>query len=177
MFYRLFICNYATRYKFLLILTVVVNLKGGPTAGRRQVVNPWHQMSNVVSTISCKAWNSPAEYPSWVARCDIYIYIYIYIYYMCVCVFVCMYVTQSFWTGTKVIRRKHIIQPTSVGACFSTCCQWDEEDVPCHGSDQTPTILFESKNHVSINPCSITYAEEEFLLSIIPNSVIMWSLQ
>ena len=21
-------------------------------------------------TISCKAWNSPAEYPSWVARCD-----------------------------------------------------------------------------------------------------------
>ena len=21
--------------------------------------------------ISCKAWNSPAEYPSWVARCDI----------------------------------------------------------------------------------------------------------
>ena len=22
-------------------------------------------------TISCKAWNSPAEYPSWVARCDI----------------------------------------------------------------------------------------------------------
>ena len=22
-------------------------------------------------TISCKGWNSPAEYPSWVARCDI----------------------------------------------------------------------------------------------------------
>ena len=22
-------------------------------------------------TISCKAWNSPAEYPNWVARCDI----------------------------------------------------------------------------------------------------------
>ena len=26
---------------------------------------------NVARTISCKAWNSPAEYPSWVARCDI----------------------------------------------------------------------------------------------------------
>ena len=23
------------------------------------------------NTISCKAWNSPAEYPNWVARCDI----------------------------------------------------------------------------------------------------------
>ena len=39
--------------------------KGGPTC-RRQVVNPRHQTS-----ISCKAWNSPAEYPSWVAWCDI----------------------------------------------------------------------------------------------------------
>ena len=26
---------------------------------------------NVARTISCKAWNSPAEYPSWVAKCDI----------------------------------------------------------------------------------------------------------
>ena len=26
---------------------------------------------NAARTISCKAWNSPAEYPSWVARCDI----------------------------------------------------------------------------------------------------------
>ena len=42
--------------------------KGGPTC-RRQVVNPRHQ--NAARTISCKAWNSPAEYPSWVARCDI----------------------------------------------------------------------------------------------------------
>ena len=37
--------------------------------------------------------------------------------------------TQSFWTGTKVIRRKHIVQPTGFGACSSTCCQWDGEDV------------------------------------------------
>ena len=26
---------------------------------------------NAARKISCKAWNSPAEYPSWVARCDI----------------------------------------------------------------------------------------------------------
>ena len=26
---------------------------------------------NVARTISCKPWNSRAEYPSWVARCDI----------------------------------------------------------------------------------------------------------
>ena len=45
-------------------------------------------------------------------------YIYIYI------------LTQSFWTGTKVIRMKHIIQPTGFGACSSTCCPWDGKDVP-----------------------------------------------
>ena len=27
--------------------------------------------TNAARTISCKAWNSPAEYPSWVVRCDI----------------------------------------------------------------------------------------------------------
>ena len=26
---------------------------------------------NAARTISCKAWNSPAEYPSWVSRCEI----------------------------------------------------------------------------------------------------------
>ena len=26
---------------------------------------------NTARTISCKAWNSPAEYPNWEARCDI----------------------------------------------------------------------------------------------------------
>ena len=35
--------------------------KGGPTC----------RTPNAARTISCKAWNSPAEYPSWVARCDI----------------------------------------------------------------------------------------------------------
>ena len=38
--------------------------------------------------------------------------------------------TQSFWTGTKVIRRKHTVQPTGFGACSSTCCEWDGEDMP-----------------------------------------------
>ena len=47
-------------------------------------------------------------------------YIYIYI------------LTQSFWTGTKVIRRKHIVQPTGFGAYSSTCCQWDGEE-KCDG--------------------------------------------
>ena len=93
----------------------------------------------------------------------IYIYIYIYIYIL----------TQSFWTGTKVIGRKHIIQPTGFGACSST---WMDRMCQCHGSHQTPTLLFESKNHVSINSYSITYAVEEVLLSIIPNSVIVRSL-
>ena len=45
-----------------------------------------------------------------------------------------------------------------------------------HGSDQNHTLLFESKKHVSINSYNITYAVEELLLSIIPNSVIVWSL-
>ena len=46
-----------------------------------------------------------------------------------------------------------------------------------HGSDQTPTLLFEFKNHVSINSYNIIYAIEEFLLSAIPKAVIVWSLQ
>ena len=29
--------------------------------------------------------------------------------------------TQKLWTGTTVIRRKHIVQPTGFGACSSTC--------------------------------------------------------
>ena len=41
-----------------------------------------------------------------------------------------------------------------------------------HGSDQTPTLLFESKNYVSIHLYNTIYAVEEFL-SVIPNSVIL----
>ena len=64
----------------------------------------------------------------------VYIYIYIYVlqqnsYKECIYLYIYI-LTQSFWTGTKVIRRKHIVQPTGFGACSSTCCQWDGEDVP-----------------------------------------------
>ena len=51
--------------------------------------------------------------------------IYIYYAYICIYVCICIYIyilTESFWTGTKIIRRKHIIQPTGFGACSSTCC-------------------------------------------------------
>ena len=48
---------------------------------------------------------------------------------------ICIYtlLTQIFWMGTKVFRRKHIVQPTGFGACSSTCCEWDGEDVPAPG--------------------------------------------
>ena len=36
-----------------------------------QEASGWSTTPNVARTISCKAWNSLAEYPSWVARCDI----------------------------------------------------------------------------------------------------------
>ena len=36
-----------------------------------QEASGWSTTPNVAKTISCKAWNSPAEYPCWVARCDI----------------------------------------------------------------------------------------------------------
>ena len=36
-----------------------------------QEASGWSTTPNAARTISCKAWNSPAEYPSWVARCDI----------------------------------------------------------------------------------------------------------
>ena len=36
-----------------------------------QEASGWSTTPNAARTISCKAWNSPAEFPSWVARCDI----------------------------------------------------------------------------------------------------------
>ena len=45
-------------------------------------------------------------------------YIYIYIYTL----------TQSPRTGTKATRKKHIVQPTGLGARSSTCRQWDGEE-------------------------------------------------
>ena len=38
--------------------------------------------------------------------------------------------TKRFRSGTKIIRRKDIIQPTGFGACSSICRQWDADDVP-----------------------------------------------
>ena len=46
--------------------------------------------------------------------------------------------TQSFSTGTKVIRRKHIILPIGFGACSSTCYQLDGEDVPAPWERSNP---------------------------------------
>ena len=87
--------------------------------------------------------------------------------------------TQSFWTGTKVIRKKHIVQPTGFGACSSTCCQWDGEDVPApweRSNSHPPVRVQKSCVNVSIQLYNTIYAVEEFL-SVIPNSVILWSLQ
>ena len=63
---------------------------------------------------------------------------------------------------------------TSINFCKKTL-YCNDNTITCHGSDQTPILLFESTNHVSIHSYSITYAVEEFLLSIIPNSLIVWS--
>ena len=97
--------------------------------------------------------------------CICYIYIYIYI------------LTQSFWTGTKVIKRKHIMQSTGFGACSSTCCQWDGEDVsaPWERSNSHPPALVQNSwvnQFIQYNICS-----RGDLLSRISNSVIVISLQ
>ena len=51
-----------------------------PTVVLKSISKRWTNMQEACGlsttpdaprTISCKAWNSPAEYPSWVARCDI----------------------------------------------------------------------------------------------------------
>ena len=78
---------------------------------------------------------------------SLYIYIYIYIS------------TQSFWTGTKVIERKHNIQPTRFGACSSTCCQRDGEDVPApwERSNPHPPVRVQTScvnKFISYNVCS-----------------------
>ena len=74
----------------------------------------------------------------------------------------CIYIlTQRFWTGTKVIRRKHIIQPTGFSACSSTCWQWDGEDAPAtwEPSNSHPPVRvqkswFDSMSG-SAHPCRI----------------------
>ena len=84
--------------------------------------------------------------------------------------------TQSFWTGTKVIRRKHIVQPTGFGACSSTCCPWDGEDVPApwERSNSHPPVRVQKS---CVNPFIYTICAVEEFLSVIPNSLILWSLQ
>ena len=51
-----------------------------PNGVKKSISKKWTNMQescglsttpNVARAISCKAWNSPTEYPSWVARCDI----------------------------------------------------------------------------------------------------------
>ena len=62
-----------------------------------------------------------------------YIIVYIYIYIL----------TQSFWTGTKVIRRKHImIQLTGFGACSSTCCHYSCKS-PVHLKSKLCAVLID----------------------------------
>ena len=97
-------------------------------------------------------------------RAYIYIYIYIYIYRASG--------REQRSSGGNTSSNPQVSAPVSRSVVngMERMCQR-------HGSDQTPTLLFESKNRVSINSYSITYAVEEFLLSITPNSVIVWSLQ
>ena len=96
----------------------------------------------------------------------IYIYIYIYIYIHRAS----GRKQRSSRGNTSSNRQVSAPVPRPVVNGMERMCQR-------HGSDQTPTLLLESKDHVSINSYSITYAVEEFLLSIIENSVIVWSLQ
>ena len=60
------------------ILSIMSNLQ--PNCCLKSISKRWTNMQgasgqsttpSVARTISCKAWNSPTEYPSWVARCDV----------------------------------------------------------------------------------------------------------
>ena len=74
--------------------------------------------------------------------------------------------TQSSWTGTKVIRRKHIVQPTGFGACSSTCCQWDGEDVPAPWEW--------SNSHPPVHPFSVPVYTICHNTTNVHNDVIKW---
>ena len=128
------------RFSLNLLLFSVV-LKSAPEQYRATYC-PWDSPQIHSSCTSMSLWwqNSPSLWllwtvsiPKWVSilwhgasapsdakllEGGVHTYIYTYI------------LTQRFRTGTKVIRRKHIVQPTGFGACSSTCCQWDGEDVP-----------------------------------------------
>ena len=254
-----------------------------------QEASGWSTTPNATRTISCKAWNSPVEYPSWVARCDIkvsdgtmlnplswkkvqgqkhpgrwgivehQIYSlkvlfktntnYVMLCYVMlntkshkhpgirllssesktqlvnqrqekeafnpgtahspeiqsyrmwwgpaspilndipvVCIYTSykrthienayIYMNTEFLDGDKGHQEEiHHPNPQVSAPVPRPVVNEMERMCPRHESDQTPTLLFESKNYVSSNSYSITYAVGEFLLSIIPNSVIVWSLQ
>ena len=80
-----------------------------------------------------------------IRNAHIYIYTHTYIIYIYI------YITQSFWTGAKVIRRKHIVRPQVSALVPRPVVNRMERMCQRHGSDQTPTLLFEFKNHVSIH--------------------------
>ena len=65
----------------------------------------WGAASPILNNTPCVC-----IYTSYNRTCLKNAYLYIYI------------LTQSFWMGTKVIRRKHITQPTGFSAYCSTCC-------------------------------------------------------
>ena len=84
---------------------------------------------------------------------SIYIYIYIYIIYIYI------YISSQLLDGNKghqdethhpTHRQVSAPVPRPVVNGMERLCQR-------HGSDQTPTLPFESKNHVSINSYSVTY--------------------
>ena len=255
-----------------------------PTVVLKSISKRWTNMQeacglsttpNDPRTISCKAWNSPAEYPSWVARCDIkgfdgnmlnpifwkkvegrkhpgrweiaehqirsievwfktdikshehpsigllireqdtigkpkktksgiqprkHAHLKVQSYRMwwgaaslilndapVVCIYTSYNIThiknayihiykyrasgweqRSSWGNTPNPQVSAPVPRLVVNGMERTCQR--------HGSDQTPTLLFESKTHISINSYSIQYAVEEFLLSIIQNSAIVLSL-
>ena len=68
----------------------------------------------------------------------------------------------SLWTRTKVIRRKHIVQPTGFGAYSHPASNGMERMCQRHESYYTPILLFQSENHYIINLYIATYTETEF---------------
>ena len=80
----------------------------------------WYRSLPKNSPIDCEGVQ-PHQY-----RTTLPVYVFIYTSYnqnsYKECIRIYKYIlTQSFWTGTKVIRRKHIIQTIRFGAYSATC--------------------------------------------------------
>ena len=98
-----------------------------------------------------------------ISRIQIHSYIYIYIY-----IYTLVQTITSVQAKLEVVRRKHIIYPTGLGAYSSTCCKATDNCAGTMGVDQLPSptvrllTLYDANNdkRPSRHVATLTFCDE-----------------